>query len=186
MKIEPIRSSLRFAGPTLSGDSTLTSKKLVKDLAGVFADDSARARAGEAIAYRVQMHQSVPDNTPGGLFFGISEIEPGTVGDEYIMTRGHYHAQSDRAEYYWGIEGTGLLVLMTRDRKARVEIVEPGSLHYIPGHTAHRLVNTGNQTLRVGACWPSDAGHDYESIARDGFSVRVFKRDGKPVVVPVE
>jgi hypothetical protein len=38
-----------------------------------------------------------------------------------------------------------------------------------------RLVNIGDSQLAVGACWPSDAGHDYASIDRAGFSVRVLR-----------
>ncbi len=53
----------------------------------------------------------------------------------------------------------------------------PGSLHYIPGHTAHRVVNTGDQILKFGACWPSDAGHNYETITSQGFSARVKEID---------
>lgn len=99
------------------------------------------------------------------------------------MTRGHFHEKREAAEYYWGISGNGLLLLMDEDRSHRVEAVSPGSLHYIPGWTAHRVVNTGDEPLRFGACWPADAGHDYDTIARDGFSARIFCRDGVPVVV---
>jgi glucose-6-phosphate isomerase, archaeal len=172
-----------FSGPSLTGPHVVTSRKKVVDLQGVFLNDVARAAfAPEAIAYEVQMHAAVPDNTEGGLFFGISHLNPGTVDNEFFMTRGHYHSKSDRGEYYWGIEGFGLLLLMTRDRAYRTEEVRPGSLHYIPGHTAHRLINTGPVRLSVGACWPSDAGHDYDSIARDGFSARVFSRNGQVVI----
>lgn len=152
---------------------------MLGDLRGVFADADADAWARmdpATLAYSVVMHAAVPEGTTGGLFFGTSLIEPGDVGGECFMTRGHFHALADRAEYYWGIAGHGLLLLMTADRRCRVERVSAGSLHYIPGHTAHRLVNTGAERLVVGACWPSDAGHDYASIEQSGFSVRVFRR----------
>ncbi len=175
-----------FADGELTGSGVTLGQKKVVDLAGVFHDDAARAAfSPDAIAYMVQAHFPVAEGTEAGLFFGISILEPGTVADEYLMTRGHFHAKSDRAEYYWGISGTGLLILMDRDRKARVQIVQPGSLHFIPGDTAHRLVNTGETQLRVGACWPSDAGHDYAAIELLGFSVRVFRRNGKPVIEQV-
>jgi glucose-6-phosphate isomerase len=168
---------LRFQFDQLNGPGVKRSRKTLGDLAGVFANDSARAALPpETLAYEVLMHAAVPEDTAGGLFFGISLLSPGNVDGECFMTRGHFHAKSDRAEYYWGISGTGLLLLMTRDRACRVEEVRPGSLHYIPGETAHRLVNTGDERLAVGACWPSDAGHDYASIARDGFSLRVYRR----------
>lgn len=165
-----------FEKGTLRGAPVQKSGKKLKDLAGVFADAAAFASENpEALIYEVQSFLPVPEGLAGGLFFGISTIYPGAVGGEYYMTRGHFHALKDRAEFYWGIEGEGALVLMGEDRAWTAERVRAGSLHYIPGHTAHRLVNTGNSPLVVGACWPSDAGHDYERIAREGFSVRLYE-----------
>jgi glucose-6-phosphate isomerase len=131
----------------------------------------------------VQVWLPVAENTSAGLFFGTSTIMPGKVGNEYFMTKGHFHAKSDRAEFYWGVQGKGMLLLMDRNRNTRAEEVIPGSLHYIPGETAHRLVNTGDENLVVGACWPSDAGYDYDEIAQHGFSARLFEKDGKPVLI---
>lgn len=64
---------------------------------------------------------------------------------------------------------------MDRERNYQIIDVSAGTLHYIPGHMAHRLINTGNETLSVGACWCSDSGYDYDTIKNDGFSVRIFK-----------
>jgi glucose-6-phosphate isomerase len=175
--------SVWFANNDLTGPTVIVARKKVVELKGVFRDDAARAAANaDTLAYSVLAHLPVAEGTEAGLFFGISILEPGLVADEYFMTRGHFHAKSDRAEYYWGLSGSGLLLLMDRDRNARVEAVKPGSLHFIPGHTAHRLVNIGTTQLRVGACWPSDAGHDYDALMPGGFGVRVFCRDGKPVI----
>lgn len=178
--------TITVSGIDLASPQTKVSRKTIGELAGVFADTEAWARmSGSTLAYTVAAHFPVSDGTEGGLFFGVSILEPGTVGGEFFMTRGHFHAKRDRGEYYWGDSGEGLLILMTEDRKSRVELVKPGSLHYIPGHTAHRLVNTGTSQLRVGACWPSDAGHDYDTIAEHGFSVRVYSRNGKVEVEDV-
>ena len=59
----------------------------------------------------------------------------------------------------------------------------PGSLHYIPGITAHRIVNTGNRILSFGACWPTDAGYNYDVIIKKGFSKRVKEVNSKPILV---
>jgi glucose-6-phosphate isomerase len=117
------------------------------------------------------------------LFFGCTFLQPGTVGDEYFMTKGHFHSTIDTAEFYWGIRGEGILLLMGEDRSIRAERVVPGSLHYIPGCIAHRMVNVGNEVLSFGACWPSNAGHNYETIKRKGFSARVLKTPEGPTVV---
>jgi len=108
---------------------------------------------------------------------------PGKVGSEYFMTKGHFHEKSDRAEFYWGVKGFGMLVLMDRERNTWAEEVHSGSLHYIGGEIAHRLVNTGDENLVVGACWPSDAGHDYAEIAMNGFSARLLEVEGEPRLV---
>lgn len=174
-----------FDGTTgvLSGAEVVEDRRTVGDLRGVFADEAAREALDPAtLAYRVQCYFPVPEGQEGGLFFGCTFLQPGLVGDEYFMTKGHFHANRDTAEFYWGIRGEGLLLLMAEDRSIRVERVRPGSLHYVPGRIAHRMVNVGDEELSFGACWPSDAGHDYETIRREGFSARVFQGPDGPEV----
>ena len=156
-------------------------------LKGIFRDQSAwESMNHDTVIYSVQWFEPVIPETAGALYWGSTTIEPGSVGGEYFMTRGHFHTKRDRGEYYTTAQGTGVLVLMGEGRVARVEAMSPGSLHYIPGHTAHRTLNTGDVPLVFWACWPSDAGHDYETIARHGFSVRVMKHNGTPTIVREE
>jgi len=97
----------------LSGDNISESKRTLGDLKNVFQDEAARAQMNPAtIVYEVQSHMAVKDGTPGGLFFGTSNVMPGQVGGEYFMTKGHYHARRECGEYYWCIQGTGALILM--------------------------------------------------------------------------
>ncbi|NJL38771.1 MAG: cupin domain-containing protein [Leptolyngbyaceae cyanobacterium SM1_4_3] len=138
---------------------------------------------GETLAYSVQAYMPVAEGKSGGLFFGNSTVYPGKVGNEYFMTRGHFHALPDTGEYYWCISGEGALLLMDEQRATRAERMHPGSLHYIPGNIAHRVANTGKTPLVFNACWPSDAGHNYAEIARNGFSARLIDTDGKPNLV---
>jgi glucose-6-phosphate isomerase len=98
------------------------------------------------------------------------------------MTKGHFHARRDTAEYYWGITGHGILLFMDEKRNVWAEEMLPGSLHYIPGNIAHRLINSGDSELTVGACWPSDAGHDYAAIVNAGFSARILEKNGRPEI----
>ena len=168
----------------LQGAGVSQSKRVLGDLADVFGDEAARAQMDQQqVVYEVQSHMAVPEGTPGGLFFGTSNVMPGLVGDEYFMTKGHYHQRRECAEYYWCIQGEGALILMDESGRCWMERLTPGSLHYIPGRVAHRLANTGEVPLRVGACWPSDAGHDYGTIAQEGFAARLRKVDGVPTLV---
>jgi glucose-6-phosphate isomerase len=105
------------------------------------------------------------------------------VGDEYFMTHGHFHALPDRAEYYAAIRGSGQLILMSENGETTAQTMTPGSLHYIPGFTAHRVANTGTEPLAFVACWPSDSGHDYARVRKDSFGKRLVRRDGKPCLV---
>jgi glucose-6-phosphate isomerase, archaeal len=170
---------------TIEGSGVETLVRKLSDLGGVFADERAFASLDpDRLVYRTECVFPVPEGTPGGVFWGTTFIEPGLVGNEFHMTKGHFHAQPDRTEIYFTFAGSGLLVLMSRDRRCWAERMSPGSTHFIPPFTAHRTVNTGDQTLAFGASWPSDAGHDYASIAADGFAARVLRVDGRPQLVP--
>ncbi len=171
-------------GINLSGQSVIHKSTRTGDLKDLFQDEGSRLLLPQDdIIYEVDAYLPVNEGTLGGLFFGLTKINPGKVGNEYYMTRGHFHTVSDRGEFYWGIQGQGALILMTRDRQTRYEAMLPGTLHYIPAHTAHRVANTGDVPLSFGACWPSDAGHDYGEIAKKGFSSRLFEVNGKPELV---
>jgi glucose-6-phosphate isomerase, archaeal len=177
--------SIDLANWRLTGDRIAESERRMEHLDGVFKDTDAYAQCDpRALVYHVQAHMPVAEGTEGGLFFGTTVIEPGRVGREYFMTRGHTHANEDRSEYYWGVEGEGMLIFMNREREVWAERMYPGSLHYIAAHTAHRVANTGSTRLIFGASWPSDAGHNYDDIARSGFSARLMDDDGIPTLIP--
>lgn len=165
----------------LKGSSIINQQRKLKDLKGIFLDERAFLEMDpEQTIYTVQAWLPVKEGTPGGLFFGTTNLMSGKVGDEYFITKGHFHTLSDRSEFYWGIQGVGMLILMDREWNTWAEKMCPGSLHYIPAHVAHRVANTGNSTLIFGACWPSDSGHDYEKIAEKGFSARLVENNGEP------
>jgi glucose-6-phosphate isomerase, archaeal len=168
----------------LSGKEVITSEKKRKDLQHVFKDEKSRATMNQdETMYKVQAFMPEEEGKAGGLFFGNSTVYPGKVGDEYNMTRGHFHAKKDTAEYYWCIAGEGALILMDQEGKCWFEKMTPGSVHYIHGNVAHRVANTGKIPLTFNACWPSDAGHDYESIAKNGFSARLMDVNGVPTLI---
>jgi glucose-6-phosphate isomerase, archaeal len=173
-----------FSTGILSGEGITEIRRSLRDLAGVFRDSVAQTTMDpNTLVYSVQLYQPVQEGLEGGLFWGSTVIEPGMVGDEYFLTKGHFHSVRNRAEYYVTVRGTGALILMTEDRKTRMELMRAGSTHYIPGVTAHRVANVGNTQLCFIACWPSDAGHDYETIQEHGFGARLRRVDGEPRLV---
>jgi len=172
-----------FTATNLTSKTVNKIQRTIKDLTGIYKDEAAfSAEDTNKKMYEVATYLPVAEGTEGGLFFGITYLQPGLIGNEYYMTKGHFHTIENRAEYYWCIEGKGMLILMDKDRNTWGEAMQPGSLHYIKGFTAHRVANTENDVLIFGACWPSDAGHDYEAIAKNGFSKRLFNINGIPAL----
>ena len=169
----------------LSGPSAEATCKKLGQIQSLFRDCAAASQLGpETVIYRVRSWHPVPSGTAGGLFWGITTIEPGRVGDEYFMTHGHFHKNRASAEFYSTLRGQGLLVLMDRSGRTWSEPMHGGSLHYIAPDIAHRVVNTGDVPLVFVACCPSDAGHDYAAIRAHGFGARVRQVDGQPMLVP--
>ena len=134
-----------FSGRQLTGDRINKTVRKIGDLHSIFSDARLMKKPLRKIVYEVESYLPVKEGTTGGLFFGITHLHPGKVGDEYFMTKGHFHKIADRAEFYWGIAGEGMLILMDKHRKTWAEKMYPGSLHYIHGYTAHRTANTGNR-----------------------------------------
>lgn len=156
----------------------------IQDLAAVFADGQAWRSCDPLLpVYTVEMLE-----TPAGegeLWTGVTHLNPGKVGNEFFMTRGHFHARREQGEVYFGLRGQGLLLLQDEHGKARLEKVCAGSVHIIPGFTAHRLINTGSEILSALAVWPTIAGHDYAAL-QGGFALRVQEENQQICVCEVQ
>lgn len=126
----------------------------------------------EKIMYEVY---TIKDNEKASLLWGLTIIKPIVICGEFNMTRGHFHVNKEEAEIYFGLSGKGLLLLMDEKGECYAESVYKGSIHYIDGKYAHRLINSSEEILKVGACWNERAGHDYTAIEKNGFTERVFK-----------
>lgn len=168
------------------GEGVPTSRRALSSLRGLFADaEGMTAEEGTKTAYELYGCLGPDSDDPGELLYATTILYPGQVNGEYFMTRGHFHKNPARGEYCMTLAGQGGIVLMDRERNGRVEWMTPGSVHNLDGRWAHRVVNTGAEPLVFLVVWMSDCGHDYETIARDGFSLRVLQVNGKPEAVPV-
>ncbi len=186
-EVNSVIANVDWSSGALQVPGLRSSEKKLGQLRGIFRDAQAFQRMDpDAIIYRVWWWEPVPGGTDGGLFWGVTEIQPGCVGDEYYMTHGHRHAILDRAEFYGTSLGEGMLVMRDESGRSWFEAMKPGSLHYISGRVAHRVVNTGDVPLRFIACWPSDAGHDYQIGGGKGFGARVLRQNGKPAFTLME
>jgi glucose-6-phosphate isomerase len=182
--IEISETSIDWLLGNLEGPGIQRSRKLLKDLADVYPKHASSGLAPDTEVYSVQWWAPASEGQEGGLLWGVTHIQPGRVGDEYFMTHGHFHALETRAEYYTAVSGQGFLLRMERDGRTWAEKMVPGTLLYIEGRHAHRVVNTGDEPLVFWACWPSDAGYDYGAITRDGFGLRVLKQGREAVLIP--
>ena len=184
--MDPIFAFVDWADGKLQVPGLRSSEKKLGQLKGIFENEQAwRQLDPETIVYQVWWWEPVPSGTEGGLFWGTTEIQPGRVGNEYFMTRGHRHVVRNRAEFYGTVAGSGKLLLKDSAGHTWFEDMTPGSLHYVPGEVSHRVVNTGDIPLRFIACWPSDAGHDYEIAGGRGFGARITEQQGVAVFTTV-
>ncbi len=141
--------------------------------------DEFIAEHGDVTAYEVIEYR--PEGSD--ICFGTTIMAPGTIGGEYFLTRGHYHAKPDRGETYYTQSGEGLLLLHSRSGEARVVEMRPGVCAFIPPEWAHRSVNTGSTPLVFVWMCTIDAGHDYGEVATRGMRQRAVEQNGRPTVV---
>jgi glucose-6-phosphate isomerase len=163
----------------LTGPGVIESRRTIGGLVGYFLDEGARrALAQDCVIYRVLAYEPQREGVPGAVCCATTFLAPGIVGDEYFLTRGHFHAHEDRPELEVTVSGDGVLVLMDAERRTRAERMQRGSVHHVPPGTAHRAVNIGDAPLVFVSYWPSETGHDYRTILEHGFSARVRRVDG--------
>lgn len=119
----------------------------------------------------------------GELLHGVSIVHPGKVGDEYFMTKGHYHTVLETAEVYYTLKGHGYMVMETPEGECVVEELVKGKVLYVPPRWAHRSVNINSEKdLVMFFVYPGNAGHDYGTIETQGFKKLVIEKNGKPEI----
>ncbi len=137
---------------------------------------------GDPLLYEVYQIERPP--VEGELLQGISVIHPGKVGDEYFMTKGHFHAVLETGEVYSCLRGEGRMVLETPEGETQVLAFLPGDVLYVLPRWAHRSVNvSASEDLVFYYACPANAGHDYGTIEQQGFRLLVVERDGQPTVI---
>lgn len=142
-------------------------KDFYKDIDNSLKDDTKM--------YDVYSYTLEDESQVGHLYWGLTVLYPLCVHGECNMTRGHFHCNETCDEIYYGANGEGLLIFMNEKGETWAEKIYPGSLHYIKGALAHRLINTGDEVLKVVACWSTAAGHDYQRVDEHPFGYRIYK-----------
>ena len=161
-----------------------STKRYLSKMKGMYYDNAAYEKAlalEDSLVYEFY-ELGCPEN-PGDLAFGTSITYPGKVGDEYYMTKGHFHSILENAEVYFCLSGEGYMMMENPEGDVKVEKLKPGEALYVPQRYAHRSINTGSTPLITFFVFRGDAGHDYGTIETKGYRKLIVCRDGKPTVI---
>ena len=152
---------------------------------GMYADTSAFEKAvaaGDPLVY--EFYELGAPEQPGDLAFGTSITYPGKVGNEYYMTKGHFHTILETAEVYYTLSGEGGMLMENPERDVVLHLLSPGKAVYVPKRYAHRSINTGKTPLVTFFAFRADAGHNYATIETKGYrKLLVECSDGKPKMI---
>lgn len=161
-----------------------STKRYLSKMKGMYADDAAFdeiLKQEDPLAY--EFYELDLPNTPGDLLFGTSIVYPGKVGNEYYMTKGHFHTILETAEVYFCLSGEGRMVMENPEGDWDVQEFSPGKAVYVPPRYAHRSVNVGTEPLVTFFVFRADAGHDYGTIETKGYRKLVVEENGKVAIV---
>jgi glucose-6-phosphate isomerase, archaeal len=160
------------------------SQRRLGDLIHYYSDSIAAKeslKADNPLVYEVwEMENEAPGRC---LSFGMTRVSPGKVGREYFFTRGHFHAGEDGDELYVILKGRGVLLLFSKDGHCETIDMLPDQICYVPGHMAHRVVNTDSKELVFFTVWPPRIVHDYATITKMGFPKLVLAGQNGPEAV---
>ncbi len=184
--MEQLLSAYDPAAGTIAGRPRV--ERRLSELAPCFADQAAGRevlRHADPLVYAVSTF--APADGAGDLHYGLAQVMPGRVGREYFMTKGHFHAWREAAEFYFTLSGEGLMLLEGETGgRAQAVPMRPREAVYVPGRTAHRTVNVGPEPLTFLGVYPARAGYDYGAIAARNFRHVIVARDGGPAMIPRE
>ncbi|MGB9629871.1 MAG: glucose-6-phosphate isomerase family protein [Thermodesulfobacteriota bacterium] len=183
MLMKPFSINLNFK----TGDLTPHDRKNIRrlsDMRGMFFDAEAEDRIlknEDPVIYF--FNEKILPEENGHLQMATTTILPGKIGEEYFMTKGHYHRRPDTSEVYLGLEGEGCLLIQTEKGDFESIWIKPGVVAYIPPYWGHRMANTGSTPFVFFAVYPGDAGHNYGDIEKTGFVKILVEKNGKATLM---
>ncbi|MFN8449888.1 MAG: glucose-6-phosphate isomerase [Anaerolineae bacterium] len=179
MSDKPFSFDVSIADAVLSRYDSHIERRL-SSMKSMFLDTAAYdalLKQGDPLLYEV--YELKRPEIAGELLHGLSVVHPGLVGDEYYMTKGHFHTVLETGEVYYCLKGQGAMVMETPEGEWAVEYLSPDKVLYVPPRWAHRSVNTSlTDDLVTFFVYPGDAGHNYRTIETQGFRKLLIHRDG--------
>ena len=183
MLMRPFSMHLDFKTGGLAPHDRTNIRKL-SDMKGMFLDAESERRILEKEDPMIySFSEKILPEQNGHLQLATTSIRPGKIGDEYFMTKGHYHRRPDTSEVYLGLEGEGCLLIQTEKGDFESIDIRPSVVAYIPPYWGHRMVNTGSRPFVFFAVYPGDAGHNYGDIEKTGFVKILIERNGNPLFI---
>jgi glucose-6-phosphate isomerase len=187
----PKSTNIPFSFEIVLGEDVVLSEydnhitRRLSAMKGQFLDQEAyNAMLAEEDTVLYEVYEVKRPEVTGELLQGLTIIHPGQVGDEYFMTKGHFHSVLETAEIYYCLQGEGYMVMETPDGEWAFELLRPSSVLYVPPRWAHRSVNTdSSEDLIMFFVYPGDAGHDYGSIEKQGFRKLVVNQEGRVTII---
>lgn len=158
-----------------------TTRRVLSEMKDMFCDTAAAEKILETedpLIY--EFYELGCPERAGDLAFGTTILYPGKVGNEYYMTKGHFHTILDTAEVYYTLDGEGYMVMENPDGDTIELPLTKGKAVYVSRSYAHRTVNTGNVPLVLFFTFAADAGHDYGTIETKGYHKLIVEKDGRP------
>ena len=162
-----------------------TTKRYLDAMKGMFADEIAffdMLKKNNSLVY--EFHEMDVPKQPGDLAYGCSIVYPGKVGNEYFMTKGHFHTVLDTAEIFYCLSGHGYMLLENKDGDWSAQELTPGRTVYVPKCYAHRSINIHHKApLLTFFVFRGDAGHDYGTIETKGYRKLIVEENGVHVII---
>lgn len=157
-------------------------ERYLSDVRAAFSDNKAIEKIlKEKDILIYELYEVTVPHKEGEISHGTSILYPGKIGDEYFMTKGHFHT-IESAEIYLCLEGEGYLLMETKRKESSYVKMVAGSLVYVPSFWAHRTINTGSEKFICFYAFLSNAGHDYKTIEENGFS-KIFREKERKLVI---
>lgn len=165
-------------------DQRKPTRRRLSNMRGMFNDEAAFLKMLQAEDTPIyEFYELGAPEDAGDIAFGTSITYPGKVGNEYFMTKGHFHTILDTGETYICLRGHGFMLLENKGGNWNAQELKPGKAVYCPKGWAHRSINVGDEPLVTFFAFRADAGHDYGTIETKGFRKLIVEMDGKPQII---
>lgn len=165
--------------------SQKSTRRMLSNMRGIYLDNTAQEKILEKddVCVYEFYELGIPEK-PSELAFGTTILYPGKVGNEYFMTKGHFHEKLETAEIYYCTKGHGYLLMEDLEGKVEIQEMTSGISVYVPPNFAHRSINVSKtEPFIMFFVFRADAGHDYKTIETKGFRKLVIEEDEKPVII---